>query len=128
MKLEDLKKIAAWKTLDEKKDEIISWMEDVNIVKQKKPVSNKTSKTYKKLEKTSMTYEWHPVYEIEFSNGLKILWAKINWKLVQLKKKSKEVNYGDLVQNELGEWMKESTTKSRNKRWAEYYKATIKMV
>ena len=123
MKLEDLKKIAAWKTLDEKKDEIISWMEDVKIVKQKKkPVS------YKKLEKTSMTYEWHPVYEIEFSNGLKILWAKVDGKLIQLKKKSKEVNYGDLVQNELWEWMKDSTTKSRNKRWAEYYKATIKMV
>lgn len=125
MKLEDLKKIAAWKTLDEKKDEIISWMEDVKIVKVAK---QKKSVSYKKLEKTSMTYEWHPVYEIEFSNGLKILWAKVDGKLIQLKKKSKEVNYGDLVQNELGEWMKDSTTKSRNKRWAEYYKATIKMV
>lgn len=125
MKLEDLKKIAAWKTLDEKKNEIISWMEDVKIVKQKEPFKNQT---YKRLEKTSMTYEWHPVYEIEFSNGLKILWAKVDGKLIQLKKKSKEVNYGDLVQNELGEWTKDSTTKSRNKRWAEYYKATIKMV
>lgn len=123
MKLEDLKKIAAWKTLEGKEEEIISWMEDVKIVKQKKKPTS-----YKKQEKTSMTYEWHPVYEIEFSNGLKILWAKVDGKLIQLKKKSKEVNYGDLVQNELGEWIKDSTTKSRNKRWAEYYKATIKMV
>lgn len=108
---------------EKKKGGIISWMEDVKVVKQKKKPTS-----YKKLEKTSMTYEWHPVYEIEFSNGLKILWAKVDGKLIQLKKKSKEVNYGDLVQNELGEWMKDSTTKSRNKRWAEYYKATIKMV
>jgi len=118
-----LKENPALDGLEEKKNEIISWMEDVRVVKQKKKPTS-----YKKLEKTDMTYEWHPVYEIEFSNGLKILWAKINWKLVQLKKKSKEVNYGDLVQNELWEWMKDSTTKSRNKRWAEYYKATIKMV
>ena len=125
--LELLKKIAAWEMLvddvqiEEKKKEIIKWMDEVEKPK-------KSKKLYKSLVKTDMKYEWHPVYEIEFSNGLKILWAKVDGKLIHIKKGNKEVNYGDLVQNELWEWMKDSATKSRNKRWAEYYKATIKMV
>lgn len=95
-----------------------------NQTNQKK--SYKSYKSYKSLVKTDKEYMWHPVYEIEFSNGLKILWVKIDWKLVQLK--PKEVNYWDLVQNELGEWMKDYPTKARNKWRADYYKATIKIV
>ena len=125
MKLEDLKKIAEWKTLEEKKDEIISWMEGVKIIKQKKPVSDKTDKTDKtdkmdkRVVKTDKMYQWHPVYEIEFSNGLKILWAKIDWHLMELK--PKERLYKDVVNDSLAEWMSDSATKSRNRWWQSYW-------
>ena len=98
---------------EKRKDEIISWMEDVKVVKQKKKPTS-----YKKLEKTGMTYEWHPVYEIEFSNGLKILWAKVDWKLIQLK--PRERLYKDVVNDSLAKWMWDSATKTRNK-WRQSY-------
>lgn len=91
-----------------------------------KEVTEPKKHLYKSLVKTDMEYEWHPVYEIEFSSGQKILWCKINNKLVQVRKIKKEIDYSSAVQDSLWEWMKESSTKSRNKRWAEYYKAKIK--
>jgi hypothetical protein len=115
MKLEDLKKIAAWKTLEEKRDEIISWMEESKVTKK---TEGRQKRTYKSV-KTEKMYQWHPVYEIEFSNGLKILWANINWHLMKLQ--PKERFYKDVVNDSLAEWMSDSATKARNRWWQSYW-------
>lgn len=52
MKLEDLKKIAAWKTLDEVKEEIIEWIDEVDATKEK------TAKLTKKKSKSKSSWEW----------------------------------------------------------------------
>jgi len=81
-------------------------------------VSKKRGKSYKSLVKTDKMYMWHPVYEIEFINGLKILWAKVDWKLIQLK--PRERLYKDVVNDSLAKWMWDSATKTRNK-WRQSY-------
>lgn len=93
--------------VEEKKNDIINQLDNYE-----------KEKSYKSMVKTDKEYMWHPVYEIEFSNGLKILWAKVDGKLIQLK--PRERLYKDVVNDRLAKWMWDSTTKTRNK-WRQSY-------
>ena len=115
-----LQKQVTWVSLEEKKNEIINQLDSYEEEKKesKQAKSKKQEKSYKSLVKTDKEYMWHPVYEIEFSNGLKILWAKVDWKLIQLK--PRERLYKDVVNDRLAKWMWDSATKTRNK-WRQSY-------
>ena len=114
-----LQKQVTWVSLEEKKNEIINQLDSYEEKKElKQAKSKKQVKSYKSLVKTDKEYMWHPVYEIEFSNGLKILWAKVDWKLIQLK--PRERLYKDVVNDRLAKWMWDSATKTRNK-WRQSY-------
>lgn len=105
MKLEDLKQIAAWKTLEEVqaeerkdvKEDIIKWMEDVEEKPAKKSSVNKSKKKYLSWDwKTTELWriwewekdkEWRPILRKETSNATMYhisrperVWEEWDWK------------------------------------------------